>query len=222
VERRPATPEDRERAEGQRILAEAYQLLDSRGEYRVPPDRAETALAQFETALHSWERGRDLRGKALSLAAIGTAHRHLGDWPKAADSCNRALGIFRAIHDVRNEALVMAEIGRIIDGDGDPQQALNSYNQAVLLFQTVNDRHGEYDTLLDLGDLYRRTGKMTKALEAHGRALDPSRKLNSGHVEDGPLTDIGADYYDMSVGNGRRPHRGSRRRPPGCVPVPIQ
>jgi len=197
VELRHATPKDRDRSEAQRTLVEGYKLLDSPGPYRIPVDRAENALAQFRKSLHFWKQSDDLRGEALSLAAIGVAYRHLGDWPKAADNCNRALRIFRAIHDTRKEASVMAEMGRIIDGKGDPQQAINSYNQAMPLFQIVNDRHGEYDTLLSIGNLYRITGELSKALEAHNRALSLSQDLNSGRVDQDVYTDIGAVYDDM-------------------------
>jgi hypothetical protein len=42
-----------------------------------------------------WTEADDLRGEALSLAAIGIAYDDLADWSKAADSCDRALRIFR-------------------------------------------------------------------------------------------------------------------------------
>jgi tetratricopeptide (TPR) repeat protein len=157
------------------------------------PARAASDYLVRALALHT--RLGNEKGKADVLNAMGVAHQHLGEYPRALEAYTAAseargrLGDDRGLAStLRNRAMVNLALGRSRDAEGDLGRARG-------LFQKIGDRGGLSDVMNDFGLLHEGRGAYVPALAAYQDALKIRRGLGDERLISQSYDNVGYIYY---------------------------
>ncbi|MGH9364238.1 MAG: tetratricopeptide repeat protein, partial [Thermoanaerobaculia bacterium] len=186
---RMATPSDERRAEAAIAYAEGERL---RSEQTAESRRR--AIAKYEKAASLRQNAGDSHGEAIAFLAAGETYADLGEYHRAIDYDERALGILRLIGG--------GELATALDFAGPPfmrtgqaQKALKYYEEALSIQRSIHDRTGEAATLTNLGLAYYTLGENKKALDYLTRALPLSRAAGDRRREADILHGMAMSWY---------------------------
>ena len=149
--------------------------------------------------------GEETAGSATCLHGIGLVYDKMGDYEKALENYNLALGI--RIKILGEEHPVTAgsysNIGTVYYEMGDYEKALENYNIALVIkIKTIGREHQITATSYNnIGAVYLETGDYEKALENYSRALGIRTKaLGEEHPDTaGSYNNIGLVYKEMGA-----------------------
>ena len=176
VERRLATPEDRQRVEAVVQMMGGDELRDS-GDFEGAARLYENALATFETL-------GERRWVLETLSRHGYLEEVLLHNPERANRLYlRALELSEEGEDPILRAGVFHHLGYNAEELGDMERALEWYQQAYALRIVSTDRAGLARTSNDLGYLHARLGEWHRALEFYDRSLELFRELGPAAFE---------------------------------------
>ncbi|MBW4653756.1 MAG: tetratricopeptide repeat protein [Kaiparowitsia implicata GSE-PSE-MK54-09C] len=177
------------------------------GVEQLSSDEFYAALGLFQQALEIYRTVDDRLGEGATLYGIGLSYDRLGNYPKALEFYQQALGTFResGVREVSPEEIrtqegtILHNIGLIYDRSGDYQAALEFYQQALDVRREIGDRRTESTTLNNIGGAYESLGDRPKALEFYQQALELFRNIGDRRGEGDTLNNIGTTY--LSLGN---------------------
>jgi tetratricopeptide (TPR) repeat protein len=139
----------------------------------------------------------DIRGAALTLTALGDAHRALGQFEEA-DRCLRgSIRILNAIEDSDLSGTALANHGLTRLDQGHPISALLELSTSLKIARDRGDRHGEALTTMNIGRAY-----MTRCPICHRQsavrwlevAVTMFHELQDRHGEAHALRNLGTAY----------------------------
>lgn len=130
----------------------------------------EPACALAEQALKLYEQTRDPIKQADAHLLIGSAQRHLGQYPQAADCYLRALELGHQAGDIRTEWRVLNNLGWLEWNLQHSRQAQAYYEQALPLCRQLADLWGEAVILNNWGIAHLDLKAYVQALERFAQA----------------------------------------------------
>jgi tetratricopeptide (TPR) repeat protein len=87
---------------------------------------------------------------------LGAAHLSLGLAPRAVESYEKSLAIYRKIDNYRGEATALCGLGDARMALGQLKEAEDLYTAALVLFRQMNDQQGETEVLSSIATGGRR------------------------------------------------------------------
>jgi tetratricopeptide (TPR) repeat protein len=147
---------------------------------RLHPDRA---IEVYRQALALYERSGDVRGEAVGLAHLGTAHLRRGRWREAQEAIDRAIAVAgpAAPPDLRGYLALC--LGTVNLKRGEYARARELLNDAMRLFAAVRSGDLQLDALLSLAYLERERGEPAASSELYDAAVAFARRLGSVEAE---------------------------------------
>ncbi len=154
-------------------------------------------LGQYDEALGHHRRALSIRRNINNtkvgddFLSIGMVHRYLGQYPKAIEHLENAIGAYRRDKLRRNEATALSEIGTVYRLMGQPERALTYHEQALAISKELKYRLQEQYDLLNMGIAYLALGQPPKALQYFEQALVIGREIQNRKGEGVSLLNIG-------------------------------
>ena len=200
----PADIQDREALleEGDHLLAEGELLLQSCGrplpllslvgQCRDYVDDYQSALQNFQEALHIYQLLLDPHRVAESLNHIGEAHYRLENYSEALNSYEQALQRFQKLEDVKGEAKALQNLGQIFQFRLNRlEEASAAYQQSLNIWINLNHSLEIAKTSLLLGKIYHAFGMSSEAIDYFQQAQVIYSKLGDPKAEADSWTYIG-------------------------------
>jgi CHAT domain-containing protein/Flp pilus assembly protein TadD len=184
-----AAGDDRVRAEAERALSDAADLLGS-GRPEASPD----AFARLETALRAWRLLHDEEREAETLLRRGLAHGERRQFRETLQDGEAALAIVRRRGDLIGEARALVLIGEAQDGLYELDAAIDALTRAIALRRALGDRAGVADLLSRLGWVHGRRGDQDRHLEFALAERALRRDLGDRSLEAWAVMSLGAAY----------------------------
>jgi len=155
---RPATDQDKARAEAEKLSEDGMQLLIA-----ATADARLQALAKFEQSLPLWRTAKDLSWQANGYYYIAYTLNALAKYQDAADAAEKGLPLAQAANNASVEAYLLDELGSSYTNRGQRSKALEIFLKALTL-RAKSDPVGLANTLSNIGITYSWMGDRAKAL----------------------------------------------------------
>jgi CHAT domain-containing protein len=152
-------------------------------------------LLQAEPLLR---RTGDIRGRAYTLNALGTAYTMLGEPLKGLPYLREALAIRRDAGDLAAAFVTYKAIGEAFVALGHYQQALDSDNEARRTFKSLGYTNGEAQILFQIAMVYDQLNEKQKALLYCYNALNLIQNSDPRQVIQNYIL-IGTLYSDLGL-----------------------
>jgi CHAT domain-containing protein/tetratricopeptide (TPR) repeat protein len=192
-EQRGATPEDKDHIAAQLAFAEAQRLAA-----QETKESRQAALKKYDEALTYWQRVENTHWRVLTLYAIGSTYRRLGEMGHAYEwfvkSLDQELISKLEQDDWRLIASALNNGGLTAADLGNDTSAFVSLNQALKLYQDHGDKPGEASALNNLGYVYYNLGRFHEAAESFEKSLPLRRAENNRLREFNVINNLGAIY----------------------------
>jgi len=156
-------------------------------------------LGILPTVAQSTQSRKD---EAEQLNQQGTQQYRHGEYRKALESIQKALGIYKEIGDRSGEGNTLNNIGFIYDSLGQYSKALEFYQQALAIRKQIGDHSSLLETLRRTGNIYFRLNQISKWIELNQKALELSRKIGDRRSEVDALVDLGMSYHRSAAFGG--------------------
>jgi CHAT domain-containing protein/tetratricopeptide (TPR) repeat protein len=192
VEMRPATPNDQDRIDAERTLAEADRLAKTE-----QAGSSSMAISKYEEASRLAESAGDLRANAYSLRRIGDVSQSLGRFENALKSYEQALAANKQASDRRGEGTMRNQISSIHITLGQNDKARKQCLEALKLSQATRDRAVEAEALNNLGEIHNWSGELQTALSLYERALSIWNDLRDRRGQAQTQLYLGFTYSDL-------------------------
>ena len=194
-----ATPQDKQRIAGERLMVEAAELGAQGGK------TAEQTINKLQAALSVWRELDDKYWAAWSLSNIGVAYYRLSSYEKAIEYTEQALAIHREVKSRAGEAQALNNLGLDYDNLSRYEQAIEYYEQATAIYREVKDRAGEGRAFTNLGIAYDTLGRPEKAIGYYEQATALHREVKNRTSEGTTLNNLGIAYknlgrYEKAIG----------------------
>ncbi len=158
---RPATDEDKARAEAEKLTEEGMQILV--GE-RTRDSRL-AAVDKFQQSIAFWRTAKDNAKEAGSFYLMSYAFNEISEYQKAYDAAKQGMPLAQAAGDRQTQAWLLDQVGSAYIGQGENKKAIDFFLQALPLRRATNDPVGLGNTLNNLGMTYNAMGDVQKSLE---------------------------------------------------------
>jgi len=130
----------------------------------------EDAINQYAIALQIAEEEDILPFKADSLLKIGRVHRDLGEWPRALDSCHKALSLYQSMSHAIGTIDTFIALGNIYQTQGNWELAEENYHKALQKFEELgedaNFLQAKAVTFANFAEIYIKQGEWEKGSQA--------------------------------------------------------
>ncbi len=157
-EMRPATDQDKNRVEAERLVEAGMQLV-----YQQTAESRQEAIRKFQQSLPFWRAVNDKAKEADAFYIIAYTFNRLGRFQEAIDAAEQGLPLARAANDRGIEAFLLDQIGTSYIGRGERRKALEFFLQALPL-RSEKDPVGLGTTLNNIGLAYAGIGERPRAL----------------------------------------------------------
>jgi CHAT domain-containing protein/tetratricopeptide (TPR) repeat protein len=174
---RPASDDDRRRADVLRLQVEAFPLVRS-----GKPDFVK-AREQYERILAIWTSLDEGLGVAHALTALGYIASRMDDAPATLEYARREVEAYRAIGHEYGEARALRSLGIDLNRAGEPDAALEALEQSLALHRDARRVSSQITVLADLAGNRGGTGDFARALEHAYAAIDLARTSRNGLLE---------------------------------------
>ena len=164
-------------------LSQAYQEISAR-----------KSITYAQSALQISQELGIRKDIAVSLANLGSAYYHLGNYKQALEFHSQALEIYQQLTDKPGMLDVNNCIGRDNEKLGNYDQSLNYFLISLKLSKEINDQNGISMGLNNLGNLYHSLNNYDKALEYYQQALELEKDSGNKKEISLALTNIGIMY----------------------------
>ena len=164
--RRPALPDDRERAQAEGMLGAAGELI-----YQGRPAELERAAALGQAALPISMRLDDRPGEAAARYLIGLSQMMANRHAEAAPFLARAEELWRGLGDAYGLSKALNQLGRLRRYQGDTAGALAAFEEAIALKQATGQAYGEAHTLYNLARMQADLGRLPEATASYEKAI---------------------------------------------------
>jgi len=190
---RPATDEDRQRAEAVRTTQQAADAMLTRTE-----ESWRFQLTKRERALLLWSGLKERRREAEELYQLGIVHRLLHQPEASAHRLHQAAEAWGALGSTIREAEALNEAGlSCVDADH-PEHALEDYRKALAKTREAGSRRQEGQILNNLGLALKGLGEHRQALVHLEEALAVMREIGDRVEEANTLVNLGSTHLDLS------------------------
>jgi CHAT domain-containing protein len=166
VARRPASAQDRQRAEAAAALAEGERLRITRG-----AEQGQEARAHYERALALWQHLGEPAQQAVVLVRLGEVSRLLGDRQRQLRNYQEALRVLRGMGLAGQEVYAFLEVGKARRAEADPSGALAAFQEALRLTREIKERSEEATALNNIAVLFEQEGRMQEAFSLYRETL---------------------------------------------------
>ena len=156
---RPATEQDKARAEGEKLVEEGMMLF-----YQQTRQARREAVDKFQKSFAFWQAANDKLGEARAYRMAAHTLNQLGETQKGQDLATQGLPVAKASGDPSEEAYLLDTIGSSYSDRGDRSTALVYFHQALKL-RPATDLAGRVNTLNNIGIALAWIGERPKALE---------------------------------------------------------
>jgi CHAT domain-containing protein/tetratricopeptide (TPR) repeat protein len=178
------------------------------GRIHLAQERADDALAAFESALEISQKHDDRRGKETALGSLGQANHFLGRLSKATEYYREAIDISREINHESGTGRLLSSLGNVLLEQGKLSEAETHLEEALEIARRRHDRRGEQQRLGNLGNLYQALAKrgtnqgqsttwLKKAEDHHREALSIARERDDRRSQGDHLTNLGNVYNKL-------------------------
>lgn len=182
VTQRPATPEDEELTEADRLYWEGRRLLKERS---------------YSQAAESLEQGRDVftrrelsRREGDALEGLCLARQGQGAAEVALELCDQAVARYRQVEDRHFLPFLLDRAGWLRLRLGRAGEAVERFEEALSLFAESDETRGSAAALAHLGSAHHALGRLDKAQEVLGQALEKVRATSDRRLEGAVLCDL--------------------------------
>ncbi len=166
VARRPASQEDRNRAEAASALAEGERLRITGG-----AEKRQETRACYERALALWRQLGEPAQEAVVLVRLGEVWRQLGERERQIRTYEEALRVLRGLGLAGQEVYALLEVGKARRAEADPTGALAAFEEALRLTREIEERSEEATALNNMAVLFEQEGRMQEALSLYRETL---------------------------------------------------
>jgi len=139
------------------------EVLQSRG-------HADSALAQYDSALDAIATLEQVRDRGRLCSDIGIAYQDLGALDRARDYLMPALALRIAIADSDGIAVTLNNVGRLQQTLGRPDASLTWLTRAVAMHRALGDSVGVASAMANIGYAYDLMADPARALAAYDTA----------------------------------------------------
>ncbi len=164
--RRPATEQDRLRAEAEQLTARSY----LRYRQKRPEDLTE-ALNGYRQAIALWEKLEDPSRQAFTYYSMGLTHFIAKQPGEALAMLQNALSLWRSSGDSPGIAKTLHQIGRVHVLQGDSHSAIEAFRESISISRANGQPGKEAVSLGNLAELYNDLGNVSKAIDTYSQAL---------------------------------------------------
>jgi len=192
---RNATAQDRKRAAGLKLFAEADRL---QGEWNKNDLRR--AIEQYTQAVTIWGATSQIHEATAALQSIGEIYFVLSEYPTALDYFRRALVKSRVEGDRGGEIEALNNLGYVRVYQGQNLRALPYFRKALAeckAWRLSKDRRGEAQALNNMGEVYYSLGDLRRSLSLFNSALELWITASDRKGQALSHLNIGYAYYDM-------------------------
>lgn len=193
---RPATEEDRRRAEAVRLTQEAVDAMARQLREQVDTWREQLTLR--ERALPLWRGLGERRREAEELYQLGVIQRILYQTEPAARRLHEAATIYADLGDPAREAKALIEAGLACQDLDHLEEAREDFRQALDRARQTGDRKQELNALNNLGVVLSRLGEQRESISWLTQALALARELGDPSSEANNLVNLGSSYAALS------------------------
>lgn len=189
VDVRPATDDDRLRADAERSYWDAESAFAKRDAASL-----RRALELFHESLPRWQKLGDQWFEGNVLAEIGGAHRLLAQNDEALEYYTRALPLLRATGNLREQTGTLNNIASVSYSRGEVRRAFDYFSQALEVARVSGDRQAQSILLNNMGTLYQAQGEHQAALDLLTQALALRRAVQDRAGEVRTLNNLSLEY----------------------------
>lgn len=151
------------------------------GDALVALGKPKAACEQYDLALKRQEADGDQRGMALTLHALGTAHRARQRWEDGIAAFQRSIQIFESLDDQRSLAATLNRLGELYYERRDYANAVATYERDLQLSESLQSRRAIAQTAGNLGLSHLALGHDEQAAAQFKRALSLYQQLDDDH-----------------------------------------
>jgi tetratricopeptide (TPR) repeat protein len=169
-------------------LRECNEFLSLRGAYSL--------LVEWNQRLVDiWQpKESEREGYSWALINLGNAYNSQGDYGKAINYYEKALGIQRTIGHRNGEVASLINLGNAYSSQGDYGKAINYYKKSLGIQRTIGHRNGEAASLIGLGNAYSSQGDYGKAINYYEQSLGIKCEIGDCNGEADSLIGLGNAY----------------------------
>ena len=164
-ELRAATPQDRARADAERLVGEA-EVLGHPG--TGPASRA--AMQKYEAALAAWRAAALPDREARTLLTLANLSNDLGEYAQAVAFATASASAWETIRDAAGQAQALNALGTAYAESDHFPDALAAYHRALTVSEGPQHRAVRASILSNLALTYESAGQLQRALEYHLQA----------------------------------------------------
>ncbi|MBI3988855.1 MAG: CHAT domain-containing protein [candidate division NC10 bacterium] len=138
------------------------------------------AREKFQATLEQAGALRDETGIGASLAALGSVHQALQEYPQALESFSAALPYFARTKNLPAEWETLMSIGKVHDQMGNHASAIEAFDRALVIGGTLLGKASEQEKLVILqhrakalllkAQAHEKLGHLTEAVESYRQA----------------------------------------------------
>jgi CHAT domain-containing protein/tetratricopeptide (TPR) repeat protein len=193
----PPQAQDAQQETARQMLDRAIQQHNE-GDFQVALKLYQQALAAYRKESDSPdERKQQQAGEAETLFRLAWLFEGVNQYPKAIESYQQALPIYRELGDRIREGRILNNLGLAYINGGQYDQALDVLTPALAIRREVSDRVGEGRTLVNLGLVSYYRGQYSNALELYQQSLTIRREVGDRDGEAITLNNIGLVYTEL-------------------------
>jgi CHAT domain-containing protein/tetratricopeptide (TPR) repeat protein len=187
-----------ERLGERRKMAEALFFLGR--EHYFLPQKAETALDEFQRSAALWREETDPGAKdwqAQALNSAGNLLKALGRLGEARKDYEEALALTRMSGDLGSQAISLSNLAMLDIEQGEFPRGVAFLQESLQKAREAGDRSTQAKTLNNLGVAYDHMAERQKALETHQQALELARATSNPGAEAYALNNLGYTYLSL-------------------------
>jgi CHAT domain-containing protein len=140
------------------------------------------------------EAQKTTRKEAKALEAAAVEARNAGEYDRALELFDQAMGLYDSIGDARSTAILWGSLGVACWYMGDYEAVAGHYDKALAARRAIEDRILEGRTLNGLGSVNYRLGNLELAREYYLQAIDLRRRIGDLEGLATSLTYLGNTY----------------------------
>lgn len=168
------------------------------GDVQLKLGDARHAMADYRSALESWNSLGETVRASSTLSGIATAHAHLVEIETAFEIYREVLPVLRQSQSRNETAAALIDMALMFQQIGEFQKGLDAGNEALSIARETGNRNAEANALRTLGLIYMNSGDTEQPLKFYEPSLSLWNEIADATGEAITWNALGVYYHDQS------------------------
>jgi CHAT domain-containing protein/Tfp pilus assembly protein PilF len=195
-ELRPATAGDRNLAEGEKLLAEAF-MIRGPGKGKERREALQKAVERFEQARSLFRQEGDKESEMRALFSSTIGYSWIQEHRKAIEGHTQTLPFYREKGDRMMEIIILGMEARNYMDLEEYGKAVEPFRRILAMLRPMEYRIVQATTMLILAVAYNSLNELQNALDLNLQALKIFREVGDKDREDAVLNNTGLIFLDI-------------------------